>query len=91
MRLIFQGHDYRYAVEQSLLAFFPGQRPVYEGEEADSALVSLTLEGREALAETVLTVDARDHPGTGQDRHPRRGGRVRGGAAAAAGGEAQLL
>ena len=23
MKLIFQGHDYRYAVEQSLLAFFP--------------------------------------------------------------------
>ena len=31
MKLIFRGHDYRYAVEQSLLAFFPDQRPVYGG------------------------------------------------------------
>ena len=31
MKLIFTGHDYRYAVEQSLLAFFPEERPVYEG------------------------------------------------------------
>ena len=70
MRLIFQGHDYRYAVEQSLLAFFPGQRPVYEGEEADRALVSLTLEGREALAETVLTVDGRTARGQARTAIP---------------------
>ncbi len=30
MKLVFEGHDYRYAVEQSLLAFFPNERPVYE-------------------------------------------------------------
>ena len=43
MKLIFRGHDDRYAVEQSLLAFFPEERPVYEdaapGE--DHAVVSL--------------------------------------------------
>ena len=33
MKLLFEGHDYRYAVEQSLLAFFPEERPVYEGED----------------------------------------------------------
>ena len=33
MRLIFSGHDYRYAVEQSLLAFFPHERPVCGGED----------------------------------------------------------
>ena len=27
MKLIFRGHDDRYAVEQSLLAFFPEERP----------------------------------------------------------------
>ena len=27
MKLIFQGHDYRYAVEQSLLAFSPRSAP----------------------------------------------------------------
>ena len=70
MEMIFEGHDYRYAVEQSLLAFFPGQRPVYEGEEADRALVSLTLEGREALAETVLTVDGRTARGQARTAIP---------------------
>ena len=33
MKLTFRGHDDRYAVEQSLLAFFPEERPVYEGED----------------------------------------------------------
>ena len=42
MKLIFQGHDYRYAVEQSLLAFFPTERPVYEGEDPHCARVTLT-------------------------------------------------
>ena len=59
MRLIFQGHDYRYAVEQSLLAFFPQQRPIYEGEDGSRAVVSLALDGdgRGAAAATELTVD----------------------------------
>ena len=30
MKLQFRGHDDRYAIEQSLLAFFPEERPVYE-------------------------------------------------------------
>ena len=70
MRLVFQGHDYRYAVEQSLLAFFPGQRPVYEGEEADRALVTLTGEAGQALAETVLTVDGRTARGQARTAIP---------------------
>lgn len=43
MKLIFRGHDDRYAVEQSLLAFFPDERPVYEAAapEEDHAVVSL--------------------------------------------------
>ena len=43
MKLIFRGHDDRYAVEQSLLAFFPDERPVYESAapQEDHALVSL--------------------------------------------------
>ena len=32
MKLNFSGHDDRYALEQSLLNFFPEERPVYEGE-----------------------------------------------------------
>ena len=33
MKLIFRGHEDRYAVEQSLLAFFPEERPVYQEPE----------------------------------------------------------
>ena len=30
MKLLLQGHDERYTVEQSLLNLFPGELPVYE-------------------------------------------------------------
>ena len=59
MKLIFTGHDYRYAVEQSLLAFFPGERPVYEGEDPREARVLLRLENQTALASTALSADGR--------------------------------
>ena len=37
MKLIFTGHNDRYAIEQDLLAFFPNVRPVYDPEaEEDS-------------------------------------------------------
>ena len=45
MKLQFRGHDDRYAIEQSLLAFFPEERPVYEAPapgEDDCAFGSLT-------------------------------------------------
>ena len=48
MKLILQGHDERYTVEQSLLNLFPGELPVYEpvlpGDDA-WAIVSLREEG----------------------------------------------
>lgn len=57
MKLIFQGHDYRYAVEQSLLAFFPAERPVYEGEdEGGTARVTLSKGKTFHTAVTVLSV-----------------------------------
>lgn len=59
MKLIFEGHDYRYAVEQSLLAFFPGERPVYEGEDSGIARVSLTMEGATGVAVTELSMTGR--------------------------------
>ena len=37
MKLVFRGHDDRYAVEQSLLAFFPEERPVYQEPEPGEA------------------------------------------------------
>ena len=63
MKLIFEGHDYRYAVEQSLLAFFPDERPVYEGEDPNAARVALSVEGATAVAVTELTVDGRTSRG----------------------------
>ncbi len=64
MKLIFEGHDYRYAVEQSLLAFFPSERPLYEGGDPNTARVRLTVEGRTASAATDLAVDSKTASGT---------------------------
>ena len=63
MKLIFEGHDYRYAVEQSLLAFFPTERPVYEGEDPNAAVVVLRDGGGDWTASTDLTVDGRTAQG----------------------------
>ena len=57
MKLQFRGHDDRYAIEQSLLAFFPEERPVYEAPapgEDDCAFVSLTEGSRYATGVTTL-------------------------------------
>ena len=72
MKLILTGHDYRYAVEQSLLAFFPTERPVYEGEDVSQAAVALTLEGDCAAASTELAVNGRTARGAFQTRLPER-------------------
>ena len=66
MKLIFQGHDYRYAVEQSLLAFFPEERPVYDGEDPSTARVELSLEGATAAAVTELSAGGKAARGTAQ-------------------------
>ena len=54
MKLLFEGHDYRYAVEQSLLAFFPEERPVYEGEDPNTARVELSVNGGTADRKSVV-------------------------------------
>jgi len=59
MKLVFSGHNYHYAVEQSLLAFFPEERPVYEGGgEGNTAYIALTVDeaGSRALGNTRLCV-----------------------------------
>ena len=56
MKLTFRGHDDRYAVEQSLLAFFPEERPMYEGEDGENhAEVTLREGDTYAVGITVLT------------------------------------
>ena len=54
MRLIFHGHDERYAVEQSLLAFFPDERPVYDREDGSRAEIRLRQGKKYASAVTVI-------------------------------------
>ena len=60
MRLTLRGHDDRYAIEQSLLAFFPEERPVYEGEDGPRhAEVTLHQGAVYATGVTALTYDGK--------------------------------
>lgn len=43
MKVLLIGHNERYAIEQSLLAFFPDERPVYDEDADDRAYVRSTL------------------------------------------------
>ena len=58
MDLYFSGHDYRYAVEQTMLTLFPGHRPHYpQGEPtgaSPSALVRLERTGDSLTGRAVL-------------------------------------
>jgi len=47
MKLIFNGHNEQYVVEQSLMSLFPGELPVYEAiqpGDATWAVISMTEE-----------------------------------------------
>ena len=59
MKLLFKGHDARYAVEQSLLAFFPQERPVYDpaAREENQATVTLSQGKKYITAVTTLCYD----------------------------------
>lgn len=74
MKLVFRGHDDRYAVEQSLLAFFPEERPVYQAPEPgedDWARVDLHQSPVYATAITEITYGGR--LGRGMSRALLRG------------------
>jgi len=66
MKLIFSGHDYRYAVEQSLLAFFPNERPVYDGDDPNIAQVRLTVCEQKASAVTDLSMNGKISHGSAE-------------------------
>ena len=57
MKLIFHGHDERYAVEQSLLAFFPEERPIYDPDAAEDScsVVKLSVAPAYTTATTAIT------------------------------------
>ena len=63
MKLIFHGHGERYAVEQSLLNFFPDERPAYEGDEENTADVTLQCTDLTARAETRIHYNGKDGEG----------------------------
>ncbi|MBQ0037547.1 MAG: coproporphyrinogen dehydrogenase HemZ [Clostridiales bacterium] len=66
MKLIFRGHDDRYAVEQSLLAFFPAERPVYDADapEDNCAWVSLSAGEKFTTATTKIVYQGKTVRGT---------------------------
>ncbi|BAK97472.1 coproporphyrinogen III oxidase [Oscillibacter valericigenes Sjm18-20] len=55
MRLIFEGHREVYALEQTLLALLPEERPVYEEEDPSWAKISLSYSGDRAVAVTEMS------------------------------------
>ena len=58
MKLILNGHDERYVVEQSLMNLFPGELPVYEPvQPGDESWAIITL--RESEADCRVTVELR--------------------------------
>ena len=59
MRIVLKGHDYKYAVEQMLLTLFPGERPVYDGEEENVVTVSLSRGNVWLTATAVLNWNGR--------------------------------
>ena len=75
MILYMEGHDFRYAVEQCQLVFFPGERPVFvktaPSPQTDSAISRLSFGDRWATAVTIIR-----HKGTvsrGMARAPASG------------------
>ena len=85
MKLVLQGHDERYVVEQSLMNLFPGERPVYEPilpgddtwaiislREEDSrchVTVELSIHGKAAPYSLDCPLSGTDFEKEGQRRH----------------------
>ena len=65
MKLSSKGNDARYAVEQSLLAFFPQERPVYDpaAEEENEAVITLSQAAKYTTAVTALRYGGRAEKG----------------------------
>jgi oxygen-independent coproporphyrinogen-3 oxidase len=62
MKLCLKGHDYKYAVEQVFLMFFPREKPRYEAEPPegeDYSLITLENEGGLYTASSVISLDGR--------------------------------
>jgi len=68
MKLELRGHDYKYVVEQSLLALFPEERPVYEAvspaEDCRWAIITICEDGDRCAVTTELGWDGKSAPFT---------------------------
>ena len=84
MKLVLNGHDERYIVEQSLLNLFPGEKPVYEpilpGDETWAVVsvretdcccvdVELCVEGKKAVHREEAVLSGTAYEQEGQRRH----------------------
>ena len=84
MKLLLNGHDERYTVEQSLMNLLPGERPVYEPimpgddswaivtlqeEDCCRATVELCCHGKCAVGRDERTLSGSDFDREGQRRH----------------------
>ena len=85
MKLVFHGHDERYAVEQSLMSLFPGELPVYapigpgddtwavisleETEDTCHVRVELSYQGSAADRQLDAPLTGSDFDREGQRRH----------------------
>ena len=87
MKLELRGHDYKYVAEQSLLALFPQERPVYgpvdPAEDSRWAIITLREEGDTCHVTTELGWDGKSAPFTlsvplSGDGYAREGQRRRG-------------
>ncbi len=82
MKLYLQGHDFRYAAEQTMMTLFPGQRPEYPAGAPDAgapaALLTLTEDGETLTAsarlwwEGAVCSASRSAPAAGADDKTRQ-------------------
>ena len=68
MKLTLIGHDDRYAIEQSLLAFFPNERPAYEGDEENTAVSRLSAGKTYTTATTTIVFNGKTGRGVSRVR-----------------------
>ena len=68
MKLIFTGHNDRYAIEQDLLAFFPTERPVYDPDAAEENCAWVKLSEGSAYTTATTRIRYQGREGRGLSR-----------------------
>ena len=68
MKLIFTGHNDRYAIEQDLLAFFPNERPVYDPDAPEDSCAWVKLTESEVYTTATTRIHYQGQEGRGHTR-----------------------